>query len=189
MSKIFNTLGLINISDVSMPRPNANFYSKRISTPIGTMLAIADSDFLYLLEFETSPFLGRKITSICYELKATIHTGTNEVITKLQEELELYFSGKLKKFSINIKTVGTDFQRKAWSAVSEVPYGKTCSYKEQANNINKPSSFRAIANANSANKIAIIIPCHRIINRTGNIGGYSGGIDKKLWLLEHEKTK
>jgi O-6-methylguanine DNA methyltransferase len=81
---------------------------------------------------------------------------------------------------------GSPFQKLVWNELLNIPYGETRSYLEEANAIGKPTSYRAVANANGANKLAIIIPCHRIINNNGEIGGYGGGIARKKWLLEHE---
>jgi AraC family transcriptional regulator of adaptative response/methylated-DNA-[protein]-cysteine methyltransferase len=84
--------------------------------------------------------------------------------------------------------IGSDFQKSAWQALIQVPYGQTRSYLEQASIIGKPKAFRAVANANGANQIAIVVPCHRIINTGGELGGYGGGLQRKSWLINHEKT-
>ena len=102
------------------------------------------------------------------------------------EELESYFSGTLKNFETPLAYTGTDFQCGVWDALKTIPYGETFSYAKQAANMNKPKAVRAVANANRLNKIAIIIPCHRVIGSNGSLTGYAGGLDKKKWLLEHE---
>ncbi len=100
----------------------------------------------------------------------------------------MYFNGSLKEFKTPIHTLGTQFQKLVWLELTRVIYGSTKSYREQAKAISKPMAFRAVANANGTNQMTIVIPCHRIINSNGSIGGYSGGIARKKWLLEHEKS-
>ncbi len=157
------------------------FFSQNISTIIGDMIAIADDRFLYILEFLDNKLLERKMRDI------KISTGTSDPLTSIQSELKSYFEGTLNKFKTPIHMQGSSFQKLAWKELLNIPYGETRSYLEEATNIGKPSSYRAVANANGANRLAIIIPCHRIINNNGEIGGYGGGLPRKKWLLDHEK--
>lgn len=159
--------------------------SHHVITPLGQMLAVADSNFLYLLEFIQQKNLSRALINL--EKKFTIAEGTNELITNLKNELEQYFNGTLKNFQTPINFLGTEFQKLAWQNLQKIEYGNTKSYLEQAQSFGKNSAYRAVANANAANKIAIIIPCHRVINSNGKLGGYAGGVQKKQWLLDHEK--
>ena len=115
-----------------------------------------------------------------------IETSTTPALELLRHELDLYFNHKLTKFSSKLAPQGTDFQHKVWLALQQVPYGLTTSYKNIADNINHPKSFRAVANANAANQILILVPCHRIIANNGNLCGFTAGIEKKKWLLKHE---
>lgn len=101
--------------------------------------------------------------------------------------MELYFSGKLRQFNTPTHLIGSPFQKKAWLALIDIPYGETRSYLQQAKVIGNPSAYRAVANANGANQLAIVVPCHRIINANGELGGYGGGVNRKQWLLEHER--
>lgn len=162
-----------------------NLLSRHITTPLGQMLAIADNNFLYLLEFISQKNLSRALISL--QKKFTITEGKNALLTNLENELEKYFKGSLKKFQTPIEFLGTEFQKIAWQNLQQINYGQTKSYLEQARALGKNSAYRAVANANAANKIAIIIPCHRVINSNGKLGGYAGGINKKQWLLDHEK--
>ncbi|NRA73561.1 MAG: methylated-DNA--[protein]-cysteine S-methyltransferase [Rickettsiales bacterium] len=114
--------------------------------------------------------------------------STTCVIQSIQLELQAYFSGKLKTFKTPIHMLGTSFQQEVWYELLNTPYGKTRSYLSQAKSIGKYKSVRAVANANAANQLAIIIPCHRIINNNGKLGGYSGGLIRKKWLISHEQT-
>ena len=117
-----------------------------------------------------------------------IEKEEKEIMDSVESELKEYFLGKRKEFSIPLILIGTDFQKKVWQELLQIPYGKTISYLHEANNINKPKAFRAVANANGKNKISIIIPCHRVIANNGTLGGYGGGLDKKQFLLNLESS-
>lgn len=158
-----------------------------IITPLGGMIAIADEHVLYLLEFVDHPALKRKIARICNDMTTTIHPSTTAPITSIENELKAYFDGTLQEFATPLFCIGTNFQKNVWTALLRIPYGQTQSYAQQAQAIEKPTASRAVANANGANQIAIVIPCHRIINSNGNLGGYGSGIARKQWLLNHER--
>lgn len=103
-------------------------------------------------------------------------------------QLDLYHTGKLQQFDIPLDlSLGTPFQQSVWRALQQIPYGETISYAQLAQNIDKPTAYRAVANANGKNPFSIIIPCHRVVASDGTLGGYTGGLDKKLLLLEIEK--
>lgn len=110
------------------------------------------------------------------------------LLKEASQQLNEYFAGKRKLFDLPLKQSGTDFQQKAWNYLSTIPYGKTVSYKDEAENIGSPKGSRAVGSANGANNIAIIIPCHRVINANGKLGGYAYGLAIKEKLLELEKT-
>ncbi len=160
-----------------------------LDTRLGPMLTIADDQELYLLEFVGRRGLEREIERLRIRAKAAIIPGKTDPIVSIEAELESYFSGDLTTFKTPIHLMGSEFQKKAWQALMRIPYGETRSYKEQAHAIGQPSACRAVANANGANQLAIVIPCHRIINTNGELGGYGGGIAMKKWLIEHEKTQ
>lgn len=151
------------------------------------MLALADTKNLYLLEFSERRNLEKRIEILKTKLQANIISDRCPPIESIENEIESYFAGKLKTFKTPFSTTGTPFQKIAWDALIKIPYGETKSYLEQANMINHPSAHRAVANANGSNNLAIIIPCHRILRNNGKLGGYAGGIDRKKWLIEHEK--
>lgn len=109
-----------------------------------------------------------------------------EILKKVIKELEEYFLGKRKNFSIDYILDGTEFQKKVWRALTEIPYGETVSYKDIALKIGNERACRAVGNANNKNKICIIIPCHRVLGSNKSLVGYAYGIDKKKWLLDHE---
>ena len=143
---------------------------KVIPTPLGNISAVADDHFLHLLTFSELDF----------------PVGSSRILTRVEEELKLYFSGKLKNFTIPLRMEGTPFQKKVWSELLKIPYGKTTSYGEIARLIGKPKASRAVGSSNGKNPVVIIVPCHRVISK-GSLGGYSHGIKRKQWFLEHEQ--
>ncbi len=161
--------------------------SSWIDTPLGPMLAVSDDQALYLLEFVERRGLEREIERLRIKTKSAIIPGRTLAIDSIEEELANYFAGKLKIFKTPIHMLGSPFQKMAWQELMNIPYGETKSYLAQAEAIGKSTSYRAVANANGANQLAIIIPCHRIINSNGDLGGYGGGIIRKQWLINMEK--
>ena len=113
----------------------------------------------------------------------------SKISEKAYMELKEYFAGKRKTFDIPIKLIGTEFQKKVWKELLKIPYGKTVSYKDIAISIDNPKACRAIGMANHNNPILIIVPCHRVVNENGNLGGYALGLDIKRKLLEIEKKQ
>lgn len=158
-----------------------------INTPLGIMLAIASDKKLYMLKFVEVHHLENELTQFKNKTNAVIEPGRNAIIDNLKQELTLYFANSLKIFTTPLHMIGTLFQQDVWQMLMTIPYGQTISYSQQAQMINKPSAHRAVANANGKNNFAIIIPCHRIINSNGKLGGYNGGIARKEWLINHEK--
>ena len=163
--------------------------AKEIATPIGQMLAVADATALYLLSFIDSTTLSTQLSQLQQLTKSAITTGRCQTLVLITTELNAYFAGCLQTFTCPTKILGTGWQQLAWQELMRVPYGQTKSYGEQAKAVGKPTAYRAVANANSKNKLAIIVPCHRIINSNGCIGGYAGGITRKQWLLQHEQQR
>lgn len=162
--------------------------SSHLETPLGPMLAVADERALHLLEFIDYRNLKQEVARLKIRTKSTIVSGTTEIINSIEKELKAYFEGRLRDFKTPLFLSGSPFQKQAWEALMRIPHGETRSYAEQAHTIGKPSAYRAVANANGANQIAIVIPCHRIINSNGKLGGYGGGVDRKKWLIQFEKS-
>lgn len=102
-------------------------------------------------------------------------------------QLNAYFDGTLTTFDLPLRLTGTDFRVKCWKALCTIPYGETISYGEQAKRIGNPKAVRAVGGANHHNPISIVVPCHRVIGADGSLTGYGGGVDKKAWLLTHER--
>jgi AraC family transcriptional regulator, regulatory protein of adaptative response / methylated-DNA-[protein]-cysteine methyltransferase len=158
-----------------------------IDTPLGPMLAIADDQMLYLLEFVDRRGLEKEIERLRKKTKLPIIPGKPSPIKQIEVELEKYFSGQIQEFKTPLLLIGSPFQKTVWEELQKIPKGETRSYSEIAEAIGKPSAFRAVALANGANQFAIVIPCHRVINSNGELGGYGGGIKRKEWLLKHER--
>ncbi len=158
-----------------------------LKTPIGDLLAVADNESLYMLDFADLKNIDKKLAKISKNKKnQEIKSGKNKIIDQIKEELKDYFAGNLRQFKTKVALTGTDFQNSVWQSLQDVNYGKTISYLDLAKNIGKEKSVRAIANAIGANPLPIILPCHRIVGSDGSLTGYSGGIDKKKFLLELE---
>lgn len=185
-STLRNAIDLV-MNRTCAPIPQLHLHSAWLESPLGPVLAIADEERLYLLEFVARRGLEREINRLKKTLKATITPGSTAVIRLISSELHAYFAGSLKQFTTPIHLLGSTFQQSVWQELMHIPYGETRSYSKQAENLGKPTAFRAVANANGANQLAIIIPCHRIINLNGALGGYGGGIGRKQWLLAHEQ--
>lgn len=160
---------------------------KRIETPLGTMYACATDQGVCLLEFADRSMLETEFTYLTKTLHAVLIQGENKHFRTLEQQLQEYFDGKRKEFTVLTHTPGSAFQRKAWEALKAIPYGNTTTYKEQAAAVQKPNAVRAIAHANGMNKISILVPCHRVIGTDGHLTGYGGGIWRKKWLLDLEK--
>jgi AraC family transcriptional regulator of adaptative response/methylated-DNA-[protein]-cysteine methyltransferase len=158
-----------------------------LDTRLGPMIAIADENALYLLEFVDRRGLEREVERLRQRTKSAIIPGHTPPIHSIERELQLYLDGKLKEFNIPLSFLGSSFQKQVWQALKKIPYGKTCSYADIAKAIGKPSACRAVARANGANQMALIVPCHRVINTSGELGGYGGGLARKQWLINHEK--
>jgi AraC family transcriptional regulator of adaptative response/methylated-DNA-[protein]-cysteine methyltransferase len=161
------------------------YYQTTIETPIGEMIAVSDEKHLHLLEFTNRKNLENGLA----HFKGTIKKEKAAPLQSIEDELKLFFQGKLKKFQTPIHIDGTPFQKKVWAALLNIPYSKTCSYAELAQAIGQPTAFRAVAQANGRNHFCILIPCHRVINTGGALGGYSSGLERKRWLLELEGAK
>lgn len=160
-----------------------------IDTPLGPMLAVADEEALYLLEFVDRRGLEKEMERLRKKSKLPLIPGQNKIITSIEQELRAYFAGKLKEFKTPLFLLGTPFQKRVWEELQKIPYGETRSYADIARSIGHPTAFRAVARANGTNQICIVIPCHRVINSSGELGGYGGGIARKKRLLALENAK
>ena len=158
----------------------------RLSTPIGPMMAVACEKGICLFEFTDRRMLETELKQIRNHFKSEILPGKSIYFEMLENQIDEYFNGKRKKFNIPLVTPGSEFQNNVWKILQTIPYGETRSYKGQAELLGNPKAVRAVANANGANRISIIIPCHRVIGENGKLTGYGGGLWRKNWLLNHE---
>jgi AraC family transcriptional regulator of adaptative response/methylated-DNA-[protein]-cysteine methyltransferase len=158
----------------------------RIPTPLGPMMIGVTDEGLCLLEFTDRRMIETQIETLKKRLKTEMVTGQHPVIDLVKCQLVEYFDGKRKDFDLPLVTPGTEFQNKVWQELITIPYGRTRSYKQQADSIGDVKAVRAVARANGENRIAIVIPCHRVIGSDGSIVGYGGGVHRKQWLLKHE---
>ena len=156
----------------------------RYESPIGELMIVADDERLCFLDFADNEQRMHKILGARYgEFSLTKRDDWLDMNARLQR----YFDGEWNAFAgVNLCTDGTDFQRKVWNQLREIPPGKTISYSTLATKINAPKAIRAAGSANAKNPIAIVIPCHRVITADGKLGGYAGGTTRKSWLLKHE---
>jgi AraC family transcriptional regulator of adaptative response/methylated-DNA-[protein]-cysteine methyltransferase len=151
------------------------------------MFAGATEQGICLLEFTDRRMLETELKSLAKLLNANILQGSNKHLELLKQQLDEYFEGKRKDFTVPLFTPGTEFQQSVWKILQTIPYATTRSYKKQAELLQRPKAVRAVANANGMNRISIIIPCHRVIGEDGSLTGYGGGLWRKKWLLDLEK--
>ncbi len=159
----------------------------RTTTPLGPMFVCATERGLCLLEFVDRKMLETEFRDLQKRLDAVILSGENDHIINTKNQLREYFNGSRKEFDIPIDAPGTDFQKQVWNTIQRIPFAQTISYQQESQILGNPNAIRAVARANGMNRIAIVIPCHRIIGKNGSLTGYGGGLERKKWLLEHEK--
>lgn len=159
----------------------------KIETDLGIMIAGAVSEGICLLEFSDRRMLKAEYRDLAKYFNTSIEEGESRHFIALLTQLREYFKGSRKEFSLPLVTPGSEFQQAVWKELINIPYGTTRTYLEQSVALGKPGSIRAVANANGMNRIAIIIPCHRVIGSDGSLTGYGGGLERKRWLLDHEK--
>jgi AraC family transcriptional regulator of adaptative response/methylated-DNA-[protein]-cysteine methyltransferase len=168
-------------------RRSAVVHVSRIVTPLGPMVACATDRALCLLEFADRRMLERQMRHIQKHLKAIFIPGSNSILEQTARELDAYFKGDLSRFTVPIEEVGSEFQHTVWKRLQEIPYGKTSTYRDLAIQMHEPNAVRAVGRANGDNRIAIIVPCHRVICSNGDLTGYGGGLWRKRRLLELER--
>jgi len=157
-----------------------------IDTPLGKMNATAIDQGICFFDFADKEILAIQIARLQRIFKAELHHGDNNHLQALRTQINEYFSGQREIFRIPLILSGTEFQNKIWKELQNITYGTTRTYKQLAEKIGQASAARAVANANANNRIAIIIPCHRVIASNGKLAGYAGGLWRKEYLLELE---
>lgn len=175
------------LGDTSSQIQGSFLFAHWIDTKLGPMLSISNNNYLYLLEFVKGRRLEKKIEYLKRYLKVAIILGKTAITEQIEQEVKNYFEGTNFVFRTPCFFLGTNFQKAVWSALQAIPSGQTRSYLDIAKAMGKPTAYRALANANGANQLALIVPCHRVINKSGQLGGYAGGINRKAWLINHEQ--
>lgn len=157
-------------------------------SPCGDLLLGSLGDNLCLCNWTTEKHPGRVDKRLRTLLKANYTTGNSDITDETARQLDEYFACKRQRFDIPLLLAGTEFQKRVWHKLAEIPYGKTISYGEFARQLGIPEAVRAVANANGANAISIIIQCHRITGSNGSLVGYGGGLEAKKFLLDLEQS-
>jgi len=158
-----------------------------MESPVGPLLMGATGKGICLLEFTDRRALETQCQTLGKRFNCAIVPGHNEFLDQLQEELSGYFAGQVRQFKVPLIYPGTPFQQAVWDALLKIPFGQTCSYEDVADDIGVPGAQRAVGRANGMNRIAIVIPCHRVVNKGGKLGGYGGGLWRKQFLLDLER--
>jgi AraC family transcriptional regulator of adaptative response/methylated-DNA-[protein]-cysteine methyltransferase len=158
-----------------------------VESPVGPLVAGASAEGVCLLEFTDRRALEAQVATLRQRFGAAIVPGRNEHLERLTDELARYFAGTLTEFGVPLVYPGSPFQRAVWDRLLQIPYGATLSYEALAQDIAMPGAQRAVGRANGQNRIAIVIPCHRVVNKNGQLGGYGGGLRRKEFLLDLER--
>ena len=160
-----------------------------IESPLGGLIAGASPDGICLLEFPEPERLEPQIQAIRRRLQCEVEEGNSPHLDRLEQELAQYFAGALSAFTVPLVMRGTPFQERVWSELQRIPYGSTRSYEDLARAIGSPGAPRAVGHANGMNPVAIVVPCHRVINKNGGLGGYGGQLWRKQTLLRLEGAR
>lgn len=158
-----------------------------IESPLGPLVAGVTNDRLVLLEFSDRRMLEAQFRTLRRHFKRPVVPGENALLARLRGELSEYFAGKRKAFTVPVDVPGSEFQRRVWNELQRIPFGNTISYEELARRVRSPGAQRAVGTTNGLNRIGIVIPCHRVVNKNGELGGYGGGLWRKQALLELER--
>lgn len=159
-----------------------------IETPLGGMIVIADDAALHLLEFHDRKALARQVQRLSAAVGGRIGLGRTAISDRTEAQLQAFMNGQQPRFDLLLETGGTPFQRRVWQQLQQIPAGQTRSYARLAEEIDRPSAVRAVANANANNRIAIVVPCHRVIGADGSLTGYAGGLWRKEKLIAIERS-
>jgi O-6-methylguanine DNA methyltransferase len=162
--------------------------SRILDSPIGPMLAGVTDDGVCLLEFTDRPMLPTQLEVLRRRLGRPLVAGNHPLLDRLERELDAYFRGERANFDVPLVAPGSPFQERTWDALGSIPPGETITYEQLAERAGRPGAQRAAGTANGANRIALLIGCHRVIRKSGETGGYGGGRWRKEWLLAHERA-
>jgi AraC family transcriptional regulator of adaptative response/methylated-DNA-[protein]-cysteine methyltransferase len=163
-------------------------YSRTVDSLVGPLLLGANDSGLWFLSFGEGRTVAANLAALGEQLRRPVAPGRHALLDAAERQLGEYFAGHRRQFDIELCYPGTAFQRAVWSALRRISYGATWSYERLARAVGRPKAQRAVGSANGANRIAIIIPCHRVVNKSGRIGGYGGGVWRKEFLLNLEQA-
>ena len=168
---------------------NDKFFIEHVSTPIGTMLLLTDDqDHLRAADWEDYEARMHRLLRLHYGAGHTQLEPTSRASTA-RYAVEAYYAGEISAIdSLQVETGGTVFQREVWAALRAIPAGETISYGHLAAGLGRPKAVRAVGLANGANPVGVVVPCHRVIGANASLTGYGGGIERKRWLLQHERA-
>jgi AraC family transcriptional regulator of adaptative response/methylated-DNA-[protein]-cysteine methyltransferase len=159
-----------------------------MASPVGPLLLGAAQDTVVLVEYSDPDRLQIQAERLRKQFaRPFVHAPEHSLLGELRRQLEEYFAGQRRDFQLPLRYEGSSFQERVWSALRQIPYGETCSYGALARQLGDPKATRAVGAANGANPIAIVIPCHRVVNAGGELGGYGGGLWRKQFLLDLEQ--
>ena len=158
----------------------------RLFTPLGPMVAAATDAGLALLEFADRRMLRVQLGRVSGRTWPAVRMGWNDHLRQAASELDAYFDGQRRRFEVPLLLLGSDFQRASWAYLRSIPYGETRTYADGARAVGRPAAIRAFGRANGDNRLAIVIPCHRVIGGDGRLTGYGGGLWRKQTLLDLE---
>ncbi len=164
-------------------------YAERIPTPLGLMLALSGDEGLVVLDFVDRRGLERKLIELRRRLSCAVVPGSHGHLDAAALQLGEYFAGRRTQFDLPLAPVGSPFEQEAWRYLQTIPPGETRSYAQMAAALGRPGAARAAGRANGMNFLSIVIPCHRVIGADGSLTGYGGGLGRKQWLLDHERSQ
>jgi len=158
-----------------------------LDSPVGPLLVGATDDGICLLEFAEPARQQVQLAALRRQFGDAVEPGRHDHTDRLAEELAEYFAGARREFTVPIVFPGTPFQQRVWGQLLAIPYGETRSYEDVACALGMPAASRAVGRANGQNRVAIVIPCHRVVNKGGGLGGYGGELGRKRFLLDLER--
>ena len=164
-----------------------SLYLTKVNSPVGLLVLGCTDKGVSLVDYFSYEKVSKSLSEMLKRRPLKMEFKKTLLLEKLQDQLENYFLKELKTFNLPLDPIGSDFQKKVWNILGQIPFGETLSYSEQAKIFGNEKALRAVASANGKNKISILLPCHRVIGKNGSLTGYAGGLDKKSWLLRHER--
>ena len=170
------------------PEQGSTVTLRTIDTPIGEMLAGATDEAIVLCDFADRPMIGAQLAAVRRRIGPT-REGSAPLLERLESQLEEFFAGTRQDFDLPIDIPGSAFQERVWAELRNIPYGETISYRQLAERVGAGSAYRAVGRANGSNRVAVVVPCHRVIAAGGGLGGYGGGLAAKRRLLELEGSR